>query len=189
MAFLTHFQIFGKNLKSNLYQTPCASYVGQDVSEILCDLEKCVFTYFETSKEPLFDQQWPNCTSAKLQWQNVDVSTWKMLKAGGRGVEVQLMTWGYYPDIQNSFPPGKTPGLKNISKRTFPKDLIWNVGSRCWIRLYRLSCHWPWILECPNWHELSAADSISTNSADFIQLCELEFLANEFDGGRWGEVW
>ena len=133
--------------------------------------------------------------TAKLYISKVEVTKcWNFhlktcLKAAERGVVVQLMTWGYYPDIQNSFPPGKTPGLKNISKRTFPKDLIWNVGSRCWIRLYRLSCHWPWILECPNWHELSAADSISTNSADFIQLCELEFLANEFDGGRWGEVW
>ena len=187
MAFSTHFQIVEKKLKSNLYQTACASYVGQDVSEILCHLEKCVFTYFETSKEPLFLS-----AMAKLYISKVAVTKcWNFhlktcLKAAERGVVVQLMTWGYYLDIHNSFPQGKTPGLKNISKRTFPKDLTWNVGR---IRWHRLSSHWPWILECPNWHELSAADSIARNSADFIQLCELEFLANEFDGGRRGEVW
>ena len=59
MEFLTHFQIVEKKLNSNLYQTPCASYVGQDVSEILCHLlEKCLLTYLETSKEPLFEQRW-----------------------------------------------------------------------------------------------------------------------------------
>ena len=56
MAFLTHFQIVEKKLKSNLYQTACASNVGQDVSEILCHLEKCVFTYIGTNKEQLFEQ-------------------------------------------------------------------------------------------------------------------------------------
>ena len=152
-----------------------------------CVILRNVFSpTLKRAKNHFFYQQWPNCTSAKLQRQNVDDFSWKLLKAGGCGVVVQLMTWGYYLDIHNSFPQGKTPGLKNISKRTFPKDLTWNVGR---IRWHRLSSHWPWILECPNWHELSAADSIARNSADFIQLCELEFLANEFDGGRWGEVW
>ena len=187
MAFLTHFQIFGKNLKSNLYQTPCASYVGQDVSEILCHLEKCVFTYFETSKEPLFfisngqivHQQ--SCSDKMLMifpensWKQEDAEWW--------------CSWWHEDIILISripFRNEKFQGWKISQSAHFHKDLTRNDGR---IRWHRLSCHWPWILESPNWHELSAADSIGRNSADFIQLCELEFLANEFDGGRWGEVW
>ena len=68
------------------------------------------------------------------------------LKAGGAAADDMR---GYFPDIvQDSFPQRKNPGLKNISKPTFPKQIL---------------------------HEMLVG-------------CELEFLANEFDGGREGEV-
>ena len=55
MAFLTYFQIFGKNLKSNLYQTPCASICGSRcVRDIVSSWEMCFHLLWNEQRATFF---------------------------------------------------------------------------------------------------------------------------------------